>query len=257
MSPYPQVHSGDVVEIPRTGKYIRECCSCGATHSLTVAKVTDKSVALRVFGNPTTLRLADAKRKRKPDDDPDDDDRIVEDGESVRITMPMMDALQKSIAQAELQRRAALPVNARDHQPHYVDIQTPAIRDARAQAIAARDARIALASNAWRSSPSPTPVGDAREARRLWIDRATNAWKSPALNLTPVVNSPRIRDAAQPDLGSRPADLQARRDAEYAQRCRDLENAWKSPAMRANEIEAHRKAFTFENGKYPMPGGGR
>jgi hypothetical protein len=61
------------------------------------------------------------------------------------------------------------------------------------------------------------------------------------------------RDAAQPDLGGRPEDIQARRDASYTDQ---LSNAWKSPVgrcdpNRAAPIERERMAQTFETRTSP------
>jgi hypothetical protein len=64
------------------------------------------------------------------------------------------------------------------------------------------------------------------------------------------------RDAAQPDLGTRPEEIQARRDAAWKSYTDQLSNAWKSPVgrldpNRAGAIEAERMSATFETRTSP------
>jgi hypothetical protein len=213
-----------------------------------------------------------------------DDDRIVEDGESVRIRLDMMDALQRSIHQADQQsRRQTIPVvDTTFHVPGYVQVaDSPAIRDARKAAMDARREMIDRATNAWRSPsnpplPRPTSFQDAnamrREARDAYIQRTCDAWRTP------------VSDAAQPDLstttfhrvspqafsqalarGGDPSRMmqpqrppgsddnpQARRDRAYKEYCDRLGSAWKSPAnpaAAANAVESQRRGWTHEDGR--------
>jgi hypothetical protein len=80
----------------------------------------------------------------------------------------------------------------------------------------------------------------ARDARARYVDNLTNAWRTPA------------RDAAQPDIGSPPAemmrrhlggnepdDAQARRDRAYREYTTRISEAWKgaAPGRAASRIE--------------------
>jgi hypothetical protein len=195
-----------------------------------------------------------AKRRRL-------DDEEVADGETISVRMEMMDRWQKDVARWAAERRDAV----RQHQPHFIDSNSPAVLDAKRKAVEARDRWLARQSNAWRGStnvPTGNVCKDARASRLAWIDRATNAWKTPtpvrenAAYLRPQTPTRRALWGAMQQMGAKvdapsdlpdPAAVQARRDAQFAQRCQDLENAWRSPAAAANEIERQRRAVTNED----------
>jgi hypothetical protein len=68
---------------------------------------------------------------RRHEDNEDDDD-ILKDGETRRFSVFAMDSLQRSIAEFDAQRRVT--VDYRDHRPGYVRVDSPEVRDARAEA---------------------------------------------------------------------------------------------------------------------------
>jgi hypothetical protein len=109
------------------------------------------------------------------------------------------------------------------------------------------------------AGPRAAAVKDARMAARdAWIADMQNAWKRP------------VRDAAAPDLGTRPEELsmmrrrnapdpdldlsagalQAKKDAAYFDYKNRIENAWRNPGLTdpttANEIERLRRQVTHE-----------
>jgi hypothetical protein len=102
------------------------------------------------------------------------------------------------------------------------------------------------------------------DIRAEMIQRLTDAWKSAA---TPnpkerTTNVPRrnaglsTRDGAEPDAGSRPDDLQAKRDEAWNSYRASLSEAWKSPVgrldpNRAGVVERERMAATFESRSSP------
>jgi hypothetical protein len=266
---YPKLRDGEVVVLPR-GRYGMCCCDCSLVHDLHV-KVNDKGdIQLQAFRNETETKLLRDERAGRfiTDASPKTRKRriraedVVEDGQTVSVSLAMMDSWQRD-------------VHDHYHQPHTVPgyTSTPQnIADARA---AARSSYIARQTSAWKypgaqqfsDAPSPRPryqppeytppsaseirsLRDAaRASRDAWVSRAQSAWKTAPLNF-----SPRIRDAAQPDVSNLPdpADVQRRRDAEYATRVQNLQNAWKSPVgtgnpNRAAAIEAARRDVTNED----------
>jgi hypothetical protein len=142
----------------------------------------------------------DARRKRRddeddPDNDVDDHHRVVPDGHSVRTPMLAMDARLpvkwiRPLDANDPRRLAydARNLNVRDHQPHYVDVQTPAVLDAKRKATQARDSWVRSKVEAWRGTTAPpittTPVGvsDARaqavQSRLDRIRRMNDAWRT-------------------------------------------------------------------------------
>jgi hypothetical protein len=118
-------------------------------------------------------------RNRNRDSYQFDDDDEIEDGRSVRVPMLVMDGRRVNLTDT---------VRFEDGQPHFVravdaasesstfaDVESPRLGDVRT----ARDA--------------------VRVARDRWIADMCSAWKRPP-----------TRDAAAPDLGSRPEELMRR-----------------------------------------------
>jgi hypothetical protein len=175
----------------------------------------------------------------------DDDDDEVEDGRTVRVPMMIMDGRRVNLTDT---------VRFEDGQPHFLraadaasqsstfaDVESPSLGDVRT----ARDA--------------------ARAARDRWIAEMCDAWKRPP-----------ARDAAQPDVGTRPEELMLRRHLfgapgdpdpgeahavawrrEEAERARDgawrryrdnLQNAWKSNPRAAPRIERQAESAQWRHG---------
>jgi hypothetical protein len=97
----------------------------------------------------------------------------------------------------------------------------------------------------------------ALEARAAYVRDLQTAWKRPADPIARTYEPHRpfvprsARDAAQPDLGTRPEEIQARRDAAWKSYTDQLSNAWKSPVgrldpNRAGVVERERMSTTFE-----------
>jgi hypothetical protein len=169
----------------------------------------------------------------------EDADYVVRDGESVRVPVFLMDAVQRRVA----------AFDARDHQPHYAEL-TDEVRKLRS---ATRTEYLAGLQDAWRSparrAPRKIAAADAdpmrrrTEARDAYVERTCEAWRTAG------------RDAAQPDMGSRPEELRRRADqgetdpdaaaeieerlerergssdpgADYEQYKINLSNAWRNP----------------------------
>ena len=196
-------------------------------------------------------------RRRRTEDD---DDIIVPDGGSVRVRMPMMDSLQRSIAEFDAQRRVT--VDYRDHRPGFVRVDSPEVRDARAKALQARREMIDRAASAWKSlgrdAASVKVPGRNLENPR---DAANAEYDAMCRRLTDAWRGPRHlggHDAAQPDLGSRLSDIeetpddnaQARRDRAYQSYCDRIGSAWKTnPAAGANTVEQQRRGWTHEGSR--------
>jgi hypothetical protein len=191
--------------------------------------------------------MARKARRRLADDE-------VADGETIHVGLELMDSWQRDVA--------AWARTYRDHQPGFRTVASREVQTARDANRASRDAWLNRATQAWRPTAPAPPVADAREARRLWIDRATNAWRTPtpvrdnAAFLQPQTPTRRALWGAMQQTGAKvdvpsslpdPAAVQARRDAQFAQRCQDLENAWRSPAAAANSVERQRRAVTNED----------
>jgi hypothetical protein len=118
--------------------------------------------------------------------------------------------------------------DGRDHQPHFLRVTDEGVRDARREARDARQEWIRDLSSAWRRRPHI----DATEP-----DAATELL-------------PR-RDVPGPDERIDPDGKLASMRREYQRRCRELENAWRSPAgaaapVEAERVERQRKRWTAE-----------
>ena len=172
-----------------------------------------------------------------------DDDEIVRDGQSVKVPMTIMDS------------RRPVSFDAAAHQPGFrsdtasyleayrrscADVALPSGRVSDADVRAARSAWIEDTTSAWkadaRKKKPPDDDGDdddddddnrgsslnrnkQSDSRDDYVKRLTDAWRTP------------VRDAAQPDMGTRPEDpaaAQARRDRIYADYRTSLSNAWRS-----------------------------
>jgi hypothetical protein len=100
------------------------------------------------------------------------------------------------------------------------------------------------------------------DAWATYVRDLQSAWKRPADPIARTYEPHRpfvprsARDAAQPDQGTRPEDVQARRDAAWKSYTDQLSNAWKSPVgrldpNRAGVIERERMSTTFETRTSP------
>jgi hypothetical protein len=179
-------------------------------------------------------------------------DEEVADGEVVHVGLELMDSWQRSVHD---HYHRPVVINTRDHQPHYLDVRTRAVLDAKRQAIAARDSWVRAKVEAWRGSPTTTtPVGVS--ARDAWVQRARDAWKSPP---TPVRDAEFNRVSPQEfsqALGTPNPIMQPPRpdakEREYQARCESLQNAWRTPTgtsspSAAAGIERQRRAVTHED----------
>jgi hypothetical protein len=115
---------------------------------------------------------------------PDDDD-IIPDGGHVRVALPFMDHLS-----AEMRRALSLADVSTDIQG-FIPGHRPGFAVAAVKDEAARDKYISNVGDAWKKPPtrqpasplafsSPRPsVRDAEQAYRAYVDRISNAWRSP------------------------------------------------------------------------------
>jgi hypothetical protein len=132
----------------------------------------------------------------------EDDDRVVADGEVVRVPLHLMDARQVAVY------RHFHPDN---HRPHFVTSNDAAALDARREAKAAYDEMCKRATEAWRA-PLRTDAGQPDLGSRLQEVRARN----------------------EPD------DVEKLRERTRAQYLDTLQNAWRmgrTDPGRAGEIE--------------------
>jgi hypothetical protein len=257
------------------------CCDCDLVHTVHV-KADANGVQLQAFRNHAETKalraeragqfVADAKKKRRRD--PDDDE--IDDGRGVRTPMLAMDTKPKPVKWispiSDAEAKAITDAHARAHQPHYLSSTSREVVDAQARARESRLQWLDRTRTAWRPpnsyippTPTPTTVGvsdraKAIAAREAKIRTMCDAWRTP----TPVLDNPGYLQPQTPErqrlwgamraAGARvdgpqpdPAAVQARRDAQFAQRCRDLENAWRSPAAAANAVERQRRLVTHED----------
>jgi hypothetical protein len=133
----------------------------------------------------------------------EDDDRVVADGEVVRVPLHLMDARQVAVY------RHFHPDN---HRPHFVTSNDAAALDARREAKAAYDEMCKRATEAWR-----TPVRDAAEP-----DASTEL--------------PKRHLGSEPDEddAARAEKIRERTRAEYLDQ---LQNAWRTNPQAATAIE--------------------
>jgi hypothetical protein len=126
-------------------------------------------------------------KKRVEVEDGDDDDKVVKDGQSVRVSMVMMDSfdsIQRAVFAAhQVKRNEAFDAKMRNS-PGFVEV-TDEERAATAKVLADRDARL---SNAWKH-PNPTvdaappaktdatQANDAESAYEARRHRLENAWR--------------------------------------------------------------------------------
>jgi hypothetical protein len=129
----------------------------------------------------------------------EDDDRVVADGEVVRVPLHLMDARQVAVY------RHFHPDN---HRPHFVTSNDAAALDARREAKAAYDEMCKRATEAWRA-PLRTDAGQPDLGSRLQEVRARN----------------------EPD------DVEKLRERTRAQYLDTLQNAWRTNPQAATAIE--------------------
>jgi hypothetical protein len=123
-------------------------------------------------------------KKRVEVEDGDDDDKILKDGQSMRVSMVMMDSLQRAVIAADqIKRVEAFDAKMRNS-PGFAEV-TDEERAATAKVLADRDARL---SNAWKH-PNPTvdaappaktdatQANDAEAAYEARRHRLENAWR--------------------------------------------------------------------------------
>jgi hypothetical protein len=206
------------------------------------------------------------KRKRR-----DDDDTVIPDGGGVKVSLALMDSWQRAVHDHFYKPKPVAVINTGlRHAPGYIDSNSQTVRDAKRKAVQSRDAWLARQSSAWRSTAAPllpatVGVSDrakAIAAREAKIRMMCDAWRTPtpvrdnAAYLQPQTPQRQALWGAMQQMGAKvdvpsslpdPAAVQARRDAQFAQRCRDLENAWRSPSARANEVERQRRTLTHED----------
>ena len=115
---------------------------------------------------------------------PDDDD-IIPDGGRVRVALPFMDHLS-----VEMRRALGLADGGTDMQG-FIPGHRPGFAVAAVKDEAARDKYIRNVGDAWKNPPpeqptqplassSPRPSAqDAEQAYRAYVDRISNAWRSP------------------------------------------------------------------------------
>src|SRR5262245_11333739 len=142
------------------------------------------------------------KKMRKNTDSylDDDDDRVVADGEHVRVPLHLCDATQRAVFAAYA------------HQPGFVSVSSAAVRDARRE---------------------------ARDARQVWIRKMCDAWRTPlrsdaaepdaaeALLKRHLGSEPDEDDAACAEK------IRERTRAEYLDQ---LQNAWRTNPQAATTI---------------------
>jgi hypothetical protein len=167
-----------------------------------------------------------------------DDDDEIEDGHSVRVPMMIMDGNRVNLSDT---------VRFDGGQPHFVRMADTASESTIEDLESPRDL------DALRDA--------ARAARDQWIERMCDAWRTPQ------------RDAAAPDLGSRPEELmrrhlfgpdddgapergEAQRERDRAwQRYRDdLQNAWKTKPRAATAVENRLERERGRGGASPTGG---
>jgi hypothetical protein len=147
------------------------------------------------------------KRRRR-----DEDDRVIEDGETVRIGLMDGSPLQQSIA-----RFAAGRFDPSFHRSGFVEADSAEVRDARRAAREARDAYVKQLGDAWRRATPAVASSSIEERRRFVLDEAS---------------------------------AQAMKEAAYKERNRALTEAWRSaPNARADEVEQQRRRVTNEGSR--------
>jgi hypothetical protein len=129
---------------------------------------------------------------------------VCEDGETVSVRMEMMDAWQKDVASWAAEKR-----NAVRHAPGYITSDAPAVLDARRKATQARDAWVRSKVEAWLK---PFHIGD----------------QPPHIDPQGAMNRYMNGDPDDDDDDDTNGNNDAR-ERQYRDRCKTLENAWKTP----------------------------
>jgi hypothetical protein len=164
-------------------------------------------------------------RARRSNDD-DDDDRILGDGEVLRVPMRMCDALQREVARHFGTLRDAGPQRITDTADSRFGLHRPGFRivtggneDARLDRAIARDA--------------------VEEARAAYEEELTNAWRNPPTSARSELRSVEANDGCTLDgrghlemIGGVPRAADAttitdERAAAYAEYSEYLRNAWR------------------------------
>ena len=151
------------------------------------------------------------------DDDEDDDRRILQDGEVLRVSLQMMDSLQRSVA--------GLPAL---HQPGFAsdatDLDTETMADAatlRQQIYGAYDEE---ASTAWMDSRVTERDPEGREVATLSRRRGKTTKRDPyGRVLATYEHEP---DEREFEIAGPLADAESIRDAAYAEYDQEISNAW-------------------------------
>jgi hypothetical protein len=168
-----------------------------------------------------------------------DDDEEVRDGESTRVRLDLMDAMQRRFG-----------FDAVDLDQRRFAAMTPEVASIRQTT---RAEYLAGLQDSWRSpaqganplkaggGPKSAPDADAdpMQARDEMVQRMRDGWRTPHDRAAPDLGSPpEVMRAAAREQGQlehwqgRPneklaAEVEARRRSQHAQFSRDLENAWR------------------------------
>ena len=175
---------------------------------------------------PVTMR-----RSRLDDEDVLDDfdpayfpRRVYKDGRGPRVRLMLTDSA---------------PPDASMHRPHQiVATDSVELRDAERAARAAYDERSFRLENSWRGPATPMlpPLRDGQSARDAYIERITNAYRTPTGRNDPADDIAALQrrwasPGATPGPGRRPAqDAGPRSDADqaYEEYSARLQGAWKT-----------------------------
>jgi hypothetical protein len=218
-----------------------------------------------------TKSAIDARKRRNGDDDPDDDE--LEDGQTYRIPLRLMDSLQRSVYLCDQERKAALragvPFDFRNPRPASLSDAQRAAREARNQMIDRQSSAWRMCHDAVEPARRPTSIADAQAMRRAAYDsycsKLTSAWKHPVNPNPPPTQylrdnfsqvSPSEYAAAFNRSGSavmqpprRPDNPEEMRRAALKARDDYLVNAWRNPGAAANAVEQARRRVTHEGGR--------
>jgi hypothetical protein len=155
---------------------------------------------------------------------------IVEDGESIRCPVYLMDSVQRGT----LAKYGRHTFDADDHRPRHA-VMTDDVRKLRRES---RDAYVCDLTNAWRSpaqraavvtDADADPVRNRSAAYDAMIKRATNAWRMGRdQQPEPDADDPDDDPMARMSRHLRTDNVQARRDAIWNDYKTRLGNAWKT-----------------------------
>jgi hypothetical protein len=203
--------------------------------------------------------LLSDKRKRRDNDE--DDDEILEDGQSYRVPIHLMDARQRSVhAQFSATDLRDLRQLVSDSRREMIDQQSRAwtmgrhvelppqrramsLADAQAMRREAREAYIARISDAWRTQPTGSVDAAQPDLGGMRFTRV-----SPQEFLSALNRAGPGAAMLQPDRPDYEA-IRRRANDEYVN---NLQNAWRTPVgtgspNRATEVERQRRLVTHED----------